>query len=387
MTIEEVYCILETEKFNSTFNRISLYHKVLLLKMRKTFSEYFFIPENKIYKSPTYISFFSKILINKEILDIEKIKIDIYNKIPDLTLSVKYLEPPEVIKEIKDNMDNDIKILKNRIYTLKEISVVFNVTNAVVSVNKVLSKIAVNKNVKRNSIKFWLGDTISKNLNDIAKQTPKGNNINNNLKTIFDLSKKIDIPYEVIKDRMKKGDNVFGVNLSYMQHDKNKKDTFYYIKEEDFNKIISNKKYYIKTSDIKKDLKVLGSLLSVLINYYNFIYKKHTRLYHMFIKKETVIKLKEIIDLHNNNTREYINKLYDFIKKEKNSSFKLNFICGIIPILRFSNKICYNKRIEESGIDIKDGLISKSDTLKLLDYLNTLNIKKRKSKQQGETDG
>ena len=35
-------------------------------------------------------------------------------------------------------MDNDIKILKNRIYTLKEISVVFNVTNAVVSVNKVL---------------------------------------------------------------------------------------------------------------------------------------------------------------------------------------------------------------------------------------------------------
>lgn len=103
MNIKEVFHILETEKFNTYFNNTSLYNSNV--NKFKMFFGYFFIPEDEFYKTTSNSLFFIQLITSKKILDIEEVKMDIYNKIPDLTLSIKYLEPPEVIKEIKDNHD------------------------------------------------------------------------------------------------------------------------------------------------------------------------------------------------------------------------------------------------------------------------------------------
>lgn len=382
MNIKEVFHILETEKFNKYFNNTTLYHKIMLIKLRKSFSKYFFIPENTLYKSNASALFFINIIANKKILDIEEVKMDIYNKIPDLTLSIKYIEPPEVIKEIKDNIDKDIKILKHKIYTPNILVYIFNMSSVSISNNKILCQTAI----KHKNCVFWLGNIISKNLNKITQQTTKGLDVNDNLIPLIILNDALYSKKNVLLKRVRKNTKIFGIDLSYVLKEKNEKSKAYFIKNTDYKKILDNKKYYIKMDIIKKDLKLLNHYerLSV-IKYYKFVYNRDININNVYIKKENASNIIKTINLYKNNYTGYLEKLYDFINNSKINLFEINFIKGMVPFLRHMSPIHFNKKINMvNGNIIKDNQISKKDILKLLENLKLKSYKCNKSKQQGE---
>lgn len=385
MNIKEVFRILETEKFNRYFNNTSLYHKIMLIKLRKSFSEYFFIPEDTLYKTNASAVFFINIISNKKNLDIEEVKMDIYNKIPDLTLSVKYLEPPEVIKEIKDNIDKDIKILKHRIYTPNILVYTFNMSSVSISNNKILCQTAI----KHKNCVFWLGNIISKNLNKITQQTTKGLDVNGSLIPLILLNDVLYSKKNVILKRVQKNTKIFGIDLSYILKEKNEKSKTYFIKNTDYKKILDNKKYYINMDIIKKELKLLTTYESLsIIKYYKFIYDKDININNVYIKKENASNIMETINLYKNNYTGYLEKLYDFINNSKINLFEINFIKGMVPFLRRMSPIQINKKINMvNGDIIKNKQISKKDTLKLLEYLKSKSHNYKKSKQQGEKNG
>lgn len=364
MNIKEVFHILETEKFNLYFNNTSLYHKVMLLKLRKSFSEYFFIPENTLYKTNATALFFINIISNKKILDIEEVKMDIYNKIPDLTLSIKYLEPPEVIKEIKDNIDKDIKILKHKIYTPNILAHTFNMYSTTIANNKILSQTAI----RHKKCAIWLGNIISKNLNKITQQTMKGLTVNNDIIPLPVLNNILYNKKSTLLKRVQNKNKIFGVDLSYTLKEKDENSKTYYIKYIDYKKILDNKKYYIKIDIIKKEFELINyeEKLSI-IKCYNFIYNKDINLNNDYIKKETAGIIIEMINLYKNNYAGYLDKLYNYLNNGKIYFLEINFIQGIIPTLRYKSINQLIKKITKvCGNVIKDNQISKEDTLKLI---------------------
>lgn len=383
MNIKEVFHILETEKFNTYFNNTSLYNKVMLISLKKCFSEYFFIPEDEFYKTSSNSLFFIQFITSKKNLDIEEVKMDIYNKIPDLTLSIKYLEPPEVIKEIKDNMKNDIKILKNKIYTPNNLSNIFKISTSAIAMNKFLNQSAI----KYNSSVFWLGDIIIKNINKISQQSKSCLNVNKDIIPLKVLSNTI-YPNKSnnIITRLKKKCRIFGVDLSYALEEKDKSLKAYFIKNSDFKKIVSNKKYYIKTDVLRKEFILLSNYeKSAIINYYNFIFNKNTCMVSEYIKKETASNIIKIINLYKNDYNGFIDKLYNFINTNKNKFFNIAIIKNLIPRISYCTMDYFNKKIfMVCKNEIVDDKISKKDLLKLLDYLKS---KYKNSIQQGETNG
>lgn len=380
MTLEEVYHILETEKFNKYFNQTTLYNKVMLINLRKSFSEYFFIPEDELYKNNTTGLFFVSLIHNKKNLDIEEVKMDIYNKIPDLTLSVKYLESPEVIKEIKDNMYNDIKILKNKLYTINDLSTIFNIAGPTVYANKFLSRIAI----KYNTSIFWIGDVIFKNLNKISQQTISCLSVNKNIVPLIELSK-ILYPnnHAVTLCRIKTNKKIFGVDLSYVIEEKDKQLKAYFIKNSDYKKILENRKYYIKTDVLRKEYDILAPYEKAAIkNYHDFIFNKQTCLNSVYIKKETVSNIIEVLNLYKNNYIGFIDKLYNHIYNTKVNFYNLFFIRSLIPVLSYKHKRYFINKISTiCKAKIVNDTISKKDILKLLEYLKSVDDNYKKQRE------
>lgn len=378
MTLKEVFHILETEKFDNNFNKTSLYNKVMLIMLRKVFSEYFFISEDNIYKTRTYVIFFNSLICKKENINIEKIKLDIYNKIPILTLAVKYLEPIEVIEEIKENIDKDISILKNKIYTSIELSSIFNLHSTTITANKILNKTCIKNN--NGSIIFWLGHILHKNLDDIAKNSSLGN-MSTNLVPLKKLYKHIDLDPSGIREKIKKGNKLFGVDLTYAYNGKSSKSKITFIKKEDYEKILYNKKFYIKIEDVKKEINVVSTTEKAIINnYYDFIYNDKIELREVWVKKETISKLLEIINLYKNRYHSFIDNLYQYIKQHKDKNFIVKDILLILP--RTSSL-----KIIVQSFKIENGFITKKDALFLIDQVKASSYNYKKSKQQGETNG
>ncbi len=370
MNIKEVFHILETEKFNTYFNNTSLYNKVMLIRLKKCFSEYFFIPEDEFYKTTSNSLFFIQLITSKKILDIEEVKMDIYNKIPDLTLSIKYLEPPEVIKEIKDNMHKDIKLLKNKIYLPNDVSNVLNISKTVITNNKFLNQTAI----KYKGCVFWIGDIIIKNLNKISQKSIQCLSVNKDIIPLKELSKLLySNNSNVLIFRIKNKNKVFGVDLSYTLEEKDKSLKAYFIKNSDFKKILDNKKYYIKIDILRKETKTLFNYEKAsIINYHDFIFNKQTCINSDYIKKETVSNIIEIINLYKNDYLGYIDKLYNFINNDKNKFFEIGSIKKLIPSLNSMPVASFNKKL--SGlykVEIIEDKISKENTLKILDYLKS----------------
>lgn len=383
MTLEEVLRILKTEEFNKYFNQSTLYNKVMLLNLRKSFSEYFFIPEDELYKNNTTGLFFVSLIHNKKILDIEEVKIDIYNKIPDLTLSVKYLEPPEVIKEIKDNMGNDIKILKNKLYTVNDLSSIFNIAGPTVYLNKFLSRISI----KYKTSIFWIGDVIFKNLNKISQQTINCLSVNKDIVPLIELSK-ILYPdnHTVTLCRIKTNKKIFGVDLSYVVEEKDKQLKAYFIKNSDYKKILENRKYYIKTDILRKEYDLLTAYEKAAIkNYHDFIFNKQTCLNNVYIKKETASNIIEILNLYKNSYIGFIDKLYKHIDNINVKFYNLFFIRSLIPELSNKHKKYFINKISTiCKVKIVNDTITKKDLLNLLEYLKSVDVKYKK---QGEING
>ncbi len=370
MNIKEVFHILETEKFNNYFNNTSLYNKVMLISLRKSFSEYFFIPENELYKTNTSALFFIQFITYKKFLDMEEVKMDLYNKTPELTLSVKYLEPLEVIKEIKDNMNNDIKILKNKIYIPNDVSNIFNISKTVITCNKFLNQTAI----KYKGCVFWLGDIIIKNLNKISQKSIQCLSVNKDIVPLKELSKLIypNNSNKIIY-RIKHKNKIFGVDLSYTLEEKDKSLKAYFIKNSDYKKIIDNKKYYIKIDVLRKEINSLSDFeRASIINYYDFIFNKQTCINSDYIKKETVSNIIIILNLYKNDYIGYIDKLYNFIYNNKIKFFEIGSIKKLIPSLSSIPKSSFNKKISTLyKVEIVDNNISKENTLKILDYLKS----------------
>lgn len=382
MNIKEVFHILETEKFSSDFNKTVLYNKVMLIKLRKSFSEYFFISEDSFCKTNINALFFNNLILHKKNLDIEEVKMDIYNKIPDLTLSIKYLEPLDVIKEIKDNMNNDIKILKNKIYTANELSNIFNISIPVISNNDFLSRTAI----RYKKSLFWIGEIIIKNLNKISQKSLRCLSVNKDIVPLRELSK-ILYPDSrtALLTRIKNKGKIFGVDLYYTIEEKDKNLKQYFIKNSDFKKILNNKKYYIKTDILRKEYNLLNEYEKTSIKkYHDFIFNKQTCLVSGYVKKETASNIIEILNLYKNNYTGFIDKLYNFINKSKNKFFMFSIINGILPAIRFKFGLILEKVFTEFKIEVENDKISKKDVLKILDYLKSTSYKYKK---QGETNG
>lgn len=370
MTLEEVLYILKNEKFDSLFNKTHFVNKITLIKLKKIFSDYFYIPENEIYNNTPNVRFFIHRLSNKKMLDIESVKRDIYNKIPINELCVKYTEPPEVIEEIKNNLYNDIEILNSKFYNLNDLAEILKIKRTTLEFNPVLKKIKL-KHSDRKCL-YWKGSDIIKNLDIITRYTLNGIDSNKSLLLLKNVIDKIDSDCtEALNFRIRKGYNVFGVNLSYIHRDRKGTKTLY-IKKEDFDKILENKKYYVKVKDLldSKKLDYINKNHGI-INYYNFIYKKSTILTHKYIKKDTYFKLKEIGNLYKNNYNGFIDKLCDFIKTEDADFYNINTIYKLVPYLYKQTKEIRNSILNKYNIKLDNNEISVEDTLFLLNCIKS----------------
>lgn len=367
MTLEEINKISETEKFDILFNNTYFINKILLIKLKKIFSDYFFIPEDQLYTSRTNLKFFIHRLVNKKTIDIDSVKLDLIKNVPITDLCVKYNEPQEVIEEIKNNLYNDIKIINSKIYNLKEISDIFKNKRSTLEFNPELIKIKM-KHTDRKCL-CWKGSDLNKSLDNITRLTIKGIKTNNSLVPLVSVLDKItNVSTQALEFRIKKGYKVFGVDLSYIHNDRISSKILY-IKKEDFDNILKNKKYYIKVGDLLSNKKLEYVYKNNLLHYYNFIYKKSTSLTNMYIKKDTYFKLKEIENLHKNNYATFIDNLCKFIKSENIDSYSTSIIFKLVPYFYKRPKERRDNILTNCNIKILNNKISKKDTLILLKYL------------------
>ena len=361
MTLEEIYKILETEKFANSFTKSSFVTKVMLLRMRKIFSVSFNISEDIIYHYQTYSNFFIKYLLNKPDFDIDNIKLDIINGKSILTIALSNFEPIEVIEEIRDNIDKDILIVKSKLYTSSDLEKIFNIKKATVHAHKILPTIKIKYN--ESMCGFWLGSDIINNLGQNLKV--KGvdkiecvDEFNIPLRRLSKLYGKNAI-YGRIRNRLK----IFGVIIDYKQIEN--KDSF--IKEEDFNKVQSNAKYYTRLKDNVDVLKSVNKLTLTRINIcYMMLYGKKLNLSSSYVKKENFIKLKNLIENYNNNYKLYIDTLYNHVFNSKNNVYSFKDIIYLTGAsnrteqLRLSYNIKKDTVTKKKLLEILDNIIKKS---------------------------
>lgn len=380
MTLEEIDEIIKTEKFCTSFYKSSYLIKVKLINMRDIFSLHFNITKKKLYSDTVYFKFFRHYINNAPELDIDKIKLDLINKEPSLKLSLKYIEPIEVIEEIKIKMEENILILDSRIYTASELCKIFNMFPSGFMKNPIIQKISYfDKNI--NSY-FWLGKDINNNLGvDLKIKNQKKVIVDKkNLVSLQMLKNSIDIKENTIDSRIKKNLKIFGVKLDII---KKGKDGSHYIKEEDYLSIIKNKKYYISKKESEIFIGLDTNTLSIIRNYYNIFYNKYSNFIGMYIKKDTAIKIKEIVNNYKNNYTLYVDNFYNFIKESDCNVYNYR---NIFYAFGYCNK---NKKslLKKLNIEPKMNSIDKNDVLRIMEYLKVTSYKYKKSKQQGETDG
>lgn len=379
MTIEEANESLKVDTYSSYFNvKFNLYTKLSLIRLKETFTKYLFIPKDDLYGNISYSKFFSVLFYNKSnILDINQIKLDIINNVPDIIISFKYLEPLEVVNEIKEKIEEDILFLDNKLYSLKELSVLLNMTTGGIHYNKVLNKINIKKNVYAGN--FYYGKDLNTNLTKILQHS-KLDTLEKSAKMVHikKLADKAKIDIETIYFRVGKKQKIFGVNITYFNKDGG---IYNYIKKEDFDKILENKKYYIETSKIKDLLCFKDGTLSNLIKYYSIINQKKILINNKYIKKETVNNLVKTISTFKNDFNKYIDDLYVFISENETNDYLYN---DIIRTLVYPRRSYF---LEKCSIKLNNGFIDKNSVLKILDYVKSNSRIYKKSKQQGETNG
>lgn len=359
MTLEEMNKILNTEKFPIIFNKTTPIIKMKLLKMRKVFSTYFNIPENIIYSNITYFRFFSLYINNFTVFDINQIKLDILNKMPIINICLKYLEPIEVIEEIKNNIEKDILILNSKFYTSNELTKIFNIVNSAIAHHIVLSKIKIKYSSSKHG--FWVGSDINNNLSGKLKVKDEKESIYNNIPIISTsaLAKEIKVSNSTILRRIDKKMKIFGIEVEII--DRVCRDVF--IKKEDYNAIIRNKKYYlsIKESGIF-DNNVSNVELSSISSYYKLLYNNDINLKNAFIKKEKASIIKNLIQNIESNFSLYFDNLYNNINKSKLNKYSLKQI-----LFAFGNS--GSKKTIIKKFNITSDVITKTMALKILDYM------------------
>lgn len=380
MTLEEIDEIIKTEKFCTSFYKSSYLIKVKLINMRDIFSLHFNITKEKLYSNTAYFNFFRHYINNAPELDIDKIKLDLINKEPILKLSLKYIEPIEVIEEIKNKIEENVLILDSRIYTASELCKIFNMFPSGFMKNPLIQKISYfDKKIKSY---FWLGKDINNNLGvDLKIKNQKKVVVDKkNLVSLQMLKNNIDIKDNTIDSRIKKKLKIFGVELDII---KKGKDGSHYIKEEDYLNIIKNKKYYISKKESEIFVELDTNTLAIIRNYYNIFYNKNSNFIGMYIKKDTAIKIKEIVNNYKNNYSLYVDNFYNFIKESDCNVYNYR---NIFYTFGYCNK---NKKslLKRLNIEPKMNSIDKNDVLRIMEYLKSTSYKYKKSKQQGETNG
>lgn len=361
MTMEDYVKILETEKFADGFIKASFVTRVMLLRMRKIFSISFNIPEDVIYTCQSYVIFFIKYLSNKPEFDINSIKLDIINGKDILSIALKNFEPIEVIEEIKDNINNDIFILKSKLYISKDLEKIFNIQKATIYLHKILPSIKIKYH---DSVQgYWLGSDIINNLGRDLKvkgvdKIKCDDEFNIPLSRLFKLCGK-----NTIQNRIRNSLKIFGVIVEYKQTEN--KDI--YIKEEDFVKIKSNIKYYASLKDNQDILKSINSITLTRLNiYYMVMYGKKLNLISSYIKKENFIKLKNIIELYNTNYKAYMDNLNNHIVNSKNNNYDFKDMAYLtnngsrLDRLRRMYNINTDTITKKKLLEILDGTIKKS---------------------------
>lgn len=376
MTLEEANDILNSDNFSTYFkDKFNLYTKLSLIRLRDTFSNHLFIPKDEIYSSISYTKFFSVLFFNKEtLLDINQIKLDILNNIPFTVISFKYLEPLEVINEIKNKINENILFLDNKIYSIRELSLMLNLTHASLHHNKTLNKINIKKNARSGNL--YYGKDLNANINNILIHS-KSESMEKSCEIVHikKLAEEADVDIKTIYTRLYQKKKIFGVNITLINKDGG---LFSYVKKEDFDKVIVNKKYYVETAKIKDTFGFKYCTLSNILKYYSVVYKKEICINNKYIKKETVNKIIKVIDTFKNDFNKYLDDLYNTILKNKTKLYKYS---TIIKTLVYHRNKYY---LEKCEINLKNGFIDKNSILKILDFIKENTNKYKKSKQQGE---
>lgn len=364
MNMEEFNFILKNEKFAVDFNKSGLVNKLRLLKMRSLFSQHFRIPEEKIYSLNTYYKFFSLYINTYSEFDINEVKLDILNNMSDIDICLKYKEPLEVIEEVKKNLKEDILIVDSKYYTTPELCRIFNLGNESILYGRILSKIKINHNGSRFSM--WLGSDINRHIgtNLNIKNSTETKMGKMDIITLSALGKALGISNDLLRTRMNNKYRIFGVELKSIGDEI--KDL--YIKKEDYDKILSNKKYYI----IAKDAEIFpigtpAKVKDVVVSYYSILYNKYINLNSKYIKKENVLKIRNIIKIRENDFCTYFDNLYDAMEQSENNSYNLNKILSA-----YGNSKA--KKILIEMFNIKNDCVDKVVALKIMNYLKNISI-------------
>lgn len=361
MTLEEAYALLDTVQFPKTMYDLTLYNRVTLLRLRKVFSLTFNLSEETIYNTDLNLLFFVKYLNTKKEFDIDKIKLDIIKGENLLTLALRYFEPLDVIEEIKNRIKENNIILNNKLYTASELGVVFNMSRAAIISNKSLIKI--NSNSERTKIKFWLGSDISNAHLDILHNSRGNDKININNNTVVSLSKinkllSDDLKYPM--ERINKGLKVFGVLIEYEKTTNGKS---VYVKEDVYNSIVSNRKYYTNIKTVKDITNSLDkNTLSSLANYYLILYNKPFNLTFTYCKKESAINFLNIYNTYNKDFRMYIDNVINTIKTKNTKTYNLTTVLSALTLVS-------RLKIIKNEFNITTNNVSKSIILKVIEHV------------------
>ena len=243
-----------------------------------------------------------KFLINlvgkKKTFSINDIRVDLLNNVDIEEIAIKYCEPVEVILEIKKrNLMFENEVVSSKIYSSKELTVVFNKPKT-----DILTRLPLLKKISSNSdsepLYWWTGEEILKNYINILNLFDKIECV-----TIIDnkeyisLSKAasiIGIPSTLIRSRNSQKLKFFGVDLPIKKVKKEGSDLCRnYILYKSAMTAKSNKKYYIAHNEVFN---------------YHLITKKH----HKLLKERYLNKYSKEVDFLNNyikkeNLDNYIN--------------------------------------------------------------------------------
>lgn len=248
----------------------SMYVMKILNDMLNTLDYFNLVNKNNV--STIDYAYWSKQCKKGEDLNIELVKLDLLNGMDIYSISLKYFQPIEVIKEIKENkIDKNFNIIPSKLYTIKMLTEIFGLNywdrRSLNNINTegFYNNYDVNKNTKFFSGKFVLDNLHCFNNKTIKLDSTGNKYISERQASIMLRGTKtnrliIDGDEKVfgIKIRTKEFGKVKGFLLSDCQEAlKNKK---YYTKRnsiDSYNKLEEHKKNYVRAEYIKKYGKTL----------------------------------------------------------------------------------------------------------------------------------